>query len=96
MSAPGLLSLGTAIKGAAYGLLDLSINPASNKFLISSFTNLWCFRGNGYGCLQQGGNFGSVYVTLQLHILLQLYAYIIMQLHIIHQRPRIMIVYHEI
>ena len=30
-------------------------------------------------------------VTLQLHILLQLYAYIIIQLHIIHQRPRIMI-----
>ena len=38
----------------------------------------------------------SFYVTLQLHILLQLYAYIIMQLHIIHQRPRIMIVYHMI
>ena len=35
-------------------------------------------------------------VTLQLHILLQLYAYIIIQLYIIHQRPRIMIVYHEI
>ena len=35
-------------------------------------------------------------VTLQLHILLQLYAYIIIQLHIINQRPRIMIVYHVI
>ena len=38
----------------------------------------------------------GVSVTLQLHILLQLYAYIIIQLHIIHQRPRIMIVYHDI
>ena len=38
----------------------------------------------------------GVSVTLQLHILLQLYAYIIIQLHIIHQRPRIMIVYHMI
>ena len=35
-------------------------------------------------------------VTLQLHIMLQLYAYIIIQLHIIHQRPRTMIVYHMI
>ena len=35
-------------------------------------------------------------VTVQLDILLQLYVYIIMQLHIIHQRPRIMIVYHMI
>ena len=38
----------------------------------------------------------GVSITLQLHILFQLYAYIIMQLHIIHQRPRIMIVYHMI
>ena len=38
----------------------------------------------------------SANLTLQLHILLQLYAYIIIQLHIIHQRPRIMIVYHMI
>ena len=37
-----------------------------------------------------------VCVTLQMHILLQLYAYIIIQLHIIHQRSRIMIVYHMI
>ena len=37
---------------------------------------------------------GSSNVTLQLHILLQLYAYNYM--HIIHQRPRIMIVYHMI
>ena len=35
-------------------------------------------------------------VTLQLHIVLQLYAYIIIQLHIIHQRSRIIIVYHTI
>ena len=42
------------------------------------------------------GHAMAPYVTLQLHILLQLYAYIIIQLHIIHQRPRIMIVYHMI
>ena len=41
-------------------------------------------------------NLKGVSVTLQLYILLQLYAYIILQLHIIHQGPRIMIVYHMI
>ena len=34
--APGLFFLGTTMTGVAYGLIDHSINPASNKFSISS------------------------------------------------------------
>ena len=66
--APDLLFLGTTIIGAGYGIMDLSISPASNKFLISSFTNLWCFRGNGYGLLATRGKFGSVSVSSLLNV----------------------------
>ena len=58
MAVPGLYFLGTTIMGAAYVLVDLFIRTASKKLLISSFTNLWCFKGKGYGLLETGGNLG--------------------------------------
>ena len=50
--------------GAVYELIYLSISPASNKFSVSSFTNLWCFRGKGYGLLSTGVKLWSVSIVM--------------------------------
>ena len=42
--------------GATQGLIDLSISPAPNKFLLSSFTNLWCLKVRDMVYSQQGAN----------------------------------------
>ena len=44
--------------------LDLSISPASRRFVNSSLTNLWCLRGKSYGLEATGVAPGSVGNTI--------------------------------
>ena len=83
---------------AEYNWVALSINIEGTKIILSTLLEvIYMTNQNTHGMRHLFSNLQSRFslilpyirdVTLQLHILLQLYAYVIIQLHIIHQRPR--------